>query len=86
MVMDKKELTSLVMRRLAELAHDKGETLPAIDPTTALLGGGLPIDSLDLAVIVVELEGATGNDPFRDGFVEFRTVQDLVDLFASRPA
>jgi acyl carrier protein len=50
-----------------------------------LLGGGLPIDSLDLAGLVVELELATGLDPFKDGFVEFRTAGELADLYSREP-
>lgn len=81
--MNKTELTELVTKRLAKLAREKGEELPVLSPDMPLLGGGLPIDSLDLAVVVVELESATGRDPFAQGFVEFRTVRDLVALFCA---
>jgi len=60
----------------------KGRTIPAIEPTTVLLGRDLGIDSLDLAMLVRELERALGFDPFRQGFIEFRTVGELARLYA----
>jgi acyl carrier protein len=45
-------------------------------------GAGGAMDSLDLAVLVVELEERIGKDPFKDGFVNFRTAGELADLYA----
>jgi len=47
-----------------------------------LLDGAIPIDSLDLAQIVLELQSVTGRDPFEFGFTEFRTVEELASLFS----
>jgi acyl carrier protein len=66
---------------LGRLAQTTGATLPKIDARTELLGGALPIDSLDLASLVVELEEFTGHDPFQSGFVDFRTVGELAGLY-----
>lgn len=74
---------SLVVEAINKQISDKGEPAPAIDENTALLGGSLPIDSLDLAVIVIQLRDATGRDPFENGFIDFRTVGDLARLYAS---
>ena len=65
------------------LAH-KGRAMPPLDSRTILLGSGLGIDSLDLALLVRELEEAIGFDPFREGFREFRTVGELATLYAQQ--
>jgi acyl carrier protein len=80
--MDRPAVTALIDRRIREFAASKDVHLPPIAPDTPLFEGALPIDSLDLAALVVELEIATGVEPFRDGLVEFRTVGDLAALFA----
>jgi acyl carrier protein len=46
-----------------------------------LLGDELPLDSLDLATVIVALQDETGKDPFVSGFVNFETIGELVDLF-----
>jgi hypothetical protein len=46
-----------------------------------LLGGNLRIDSLDLAMLVRELEELNGHDPFAGGFIEFRTAGELAKLY-----
>lgn len=50
---------------------------------TLLLDASLGIDSLDLAAIVVQLSEETGKDPFEDGFIDFRTVGELAQLYAA---
>jgi len=72
----------LVADLLAARIRDKGLEAPAVTAGTRLLGGDLPIDSLDLATVVVELEERTGRDPFRDGFVTFQTAGELAALYA----
>jgi acyl carrier protein len=79
--MSEQQLLDLVKQVIDRIAASKGTTAPKILPNTALLGGGLPIDSLDLAALVVELEQATGHDPFKQGFVDFRTAGELVQLY-----
>jgi acyl carrier protein len=62
----------------------KGEAAPAsLSDDTELLGGGLAIDSLDLAVLVLQLTETTGKDPFAEGFIAFHTVRDLATLYAA---
>lgn len=60
----------------------RGKTVPQITEDTVLLGDELPIDSLDLAVLVVEMEQLTGKDPFKHGLINFRTVGELARLYA----
>ena len=70
-----------IRKTIAAIAASKGLSAPAVDADTILLGGGLPIDSLDLASLVVELETFAGYDPFKAGFVNFRTAGELARLY-----
>jgi acyl carrier protein len=69
---------------ISRILSSKGQAVPPIDSRTILLDSELGIDSIDLALLVRELEEATGFDPFRDGFLEFRTVGELAKLYAQR--
>ena len=80
--MDRAAVTALIDRRIREIAAAKGAAVPAIAAETPLFLGQLPIDSLDLAGLVVELETTTGVEPFRDGLIDFHTVGELAALFA----
>ncbi len=77
------DTVKLVIEAVERQIADKGETAPPIDENTPLLGGSLPIDSLDLAVIVTQLRDTAGRDPFANGFINFQTVGDLARLYAS---
>ncbi len=79
--MNEADMIKQITEVLGRIAANKGATLPSVDAGTELLGGGLPIDSLDLALLVVELEEFTGFDPFATGFVNFRTVGELAQLY-----
>lgn len=74
-------ILALIADELARIAADKGESLPPIGPESVFLGGELPIDSLDLATLLVVLEQRTGQDPFRAGFIQFNTVGELAALY-----
>jgi acyl carrier protein len=80
--MDRAQVTALIDRRIRDIAATKGVDAIAVAADTPLFEGALPIDSLDLAGLVVELETATGVEPFRDGLIDFHTVGDLAALFA----
>ena len=79
--MTEQEMLQKIEGLLGEIAESKGEDPPKITPEVELLGGGLDIDSLDLASLVRELEELTGFDPFRDGFIEFKTAGELAKLY-----
>lgn len=72
------QIKSIVQRML----EDKGVKAAKIEPDTELLGGAINIDSLDLAMLVRELEDVVGHDPFAEGFIEFRTAGELAKLYA----
>jgi len=71
-----------IVRILTETLKAKGRTPENLREDTQLLGGMLPIDSLDLAGLVVNLTEATGKDPFANGFIVFRTIGELARLYA----
>lgn len=64
------------------MLDDKGMPAAQINADTQLLGGEVRIDSLDLAMMVRELEDIAGFDPFSEGFIEFRTAGELAKLYA----
>ena len=70
-----------VVAELQRILADKGETHGPITAGSLLLDGELPIDSLDLATLVVALEEQTGREPFKAGFRMFTTVCELATLF-----
>lgn len=80
--MNNTEIVSLICQRLKDAAAARGAGTIEVNGETAILGGTLPVDSLDLAAIVVELEKVTGHDPFRDGFINFRTVGQLARMYS----
>jgi acyl carrier protein len=79
--MSEQEILTQIESILSEVASMKGMDVPKIEPSTQLLDGSVPIDSLDLAVLVRELEEFTGYDPFRNGFINFRTAGELARLY-----
>jgi acyl carrier protein len=80
--MNHADVLNFICQRIQDAALAKGSGRVEVGSDTAILGGSLPLDSLDLAAIVVELETVTGRDPFRDGFVNFTTVGQLASLYS----
>ena len=80
--MSQTEILGHIQRILVDMVSAKGMQMGTVDESTQLLGGDLPIDSLDLATLVVELEQVTGRDPFHAGFIDFHTVGELSRLYA----
>ena len=80
--MNKAEIQSVIETTLNQILDGKGDGSVTLHGDTELLDGALPIDSLDLAQIVLELQSLTGRDPFEAGFIEFRTVGELAALFS----
>ena len=75
-------VSSNLQSALDRILETKRRAAIPLAPGTELLGGNLPIDSLDLAQLVLEMQSITGKDPFESGFLEFRTAAELVQLFA----
>jgi acyl carrier protein len=79
--MDEQTVFSKIEEIVTRLLDDKGRDPVKLTATSELLGGDVGIDSLDLAMLVRELEEVVGYDPFADGFIEFRTVGELAKLY-----
>ncbi len=61
--------------------RDSARPIPPVDDG-AIFGEQIKLDSLDFAVIVVQLEQQLGLDPFRQGARPVRTLGELVQLYA----
>jgi acyl carrier protein len=81
-VMTTTELIPEIQRIVNGLLTQKGQSAVTLSAETRFLGGGLAIDSLDLAVLVTELQALTGKDPFAGGFRAFYTVGELAAMYA----
>lgn len=79
--MTEQDVLSKIDELVANILSQKGLDGGKVQADTELLGGDLGIDSLDLAMLVRELEDAFGHDPFQDGFIEFRTAGELAKLY-----
>ena len=73
-------LAEIILNETKHIIENKGEKCPEIHLDSAFLSD-LPMDSLDLATLIVSLELTTGIDPFRDGFKSFHSVADLIKLY-----
>jgi acyl carrier protein len=81
---NKAEIQAIIERTLNQILEAKGRARVALTEDMLLLDEeALPIDSLDLAQIVLDLQSLTGRDPFEAGFIEFRTAGELASLFSS---
>jgi hypothetical protein len=80
---DNQAVADLICQKVRDVIRLKTDKSFDLHRDTVLLGGEILLDSLDLAGIVVELESITGKDPFSNGFVDFRTIGQLADLYAT---
>lgn len=78
---DEDHLVGWIIQAVTDIQLSKGGVPCKLLPESLLLGGDSGIDSLDLALLVRELEAKSGLDPFRNGFIHFRTVRDLARLY-----
>lgn len=82
--MTKHEIIEKIRKIIERTTAESGLMVQSIAEDTVLIESTLGIDSLDLAAMVVELSEVTGKDPFQDGFIEFRTVGELSDLYCDK--
>lgn len=74
------DISQTIIKETRQVIEQKGEQCPDITLESEFLKD-LPMDSLDLATLVVSLEMETGLDPFREGFKTFYTVKELAHLY-----
>ncbi len=79
--MSEKELLGKIQLIVTEMLLRKGHAPVEFDAQAELLSRESGIDSLDLALLVRELQRITGKDPFRNGFVPFRDAGELARLY-----
>jgi acyl carrier protein len=78
----KADIATVVYARIRTILEDKGEPVAGIDGADKL-NATLGLTSLDLAVLVVELEEALGVDPFTSlvSVTAIRSVDDLIGAY-----
>lgn len=76
------ELEAVVCEKIRVALEERGGEVPAIHGADTL-NGALGLSSLDLAIVVAELESALGVDPFSRivPITSVRSVDDLVDAY-----
>jgi len=75
------QLLQVVSATVNEVIVENGGKATELAADTDLLSE-TALDSIGLALVVVKLEEKTGKDPFKDGFVRFQTLGELVALYA----
>ncbi|MCG9737616.1 hypothetical protein L1D32_05550 [Shewanella insulae] len=79
------KIADIIMKETRLIIENKGEICPDFDQQAKFLSD-LPMDSLDLATLIVSLELNTGLDPFRDGFKQFHSIAELITLYENTAA
>lgn len=72
--------TTTILQLTRKIIEQKGATCPELTADIDFLKD-TPMDSLDLATLLVSLESELGKDPFREGFKHFTTVGELAALY-----
>jgi acyl carrier protein len=75
----------LVLRIIGEIRADKELPLIEISDDDPLGEDGLGLDSLDMAILVAELDAQLKCDPFASDTPRFRTVGEFVKLYELSP-
>jgi len=76
------EIRKLIHEQIGIILSSSGKPAPLLTDETEFLSGELDIDSLDLATLIVNLEEISGKQPFREGFLEFRSIGELTAIFS----
>jgi acyl carrier protein len=76
------ELETVIREKIRMLLEERGDDVPAIHGADSL-NGALGLSSLDLAIVVAELESELGVDPFSKivSITSIRSVDDLVGAY-----
>ena len=79
-------IRQIVVDKVNEVLSDTGRSPLATVNDTDRLMDDIGLDSLDLAVLVVNMEKAVGHDHFREGGRSAQTLADFVSLYKNLPA
>ena len=80
--MNRTQLSAVVLELLEE---ETGESYPGLEESTTLRGG-LNLDSLDMAGLVLHIEGRFGIQIENDLLEEIDTVGDMLDVLEKKIA
>ena len=75
------EIEAFIIDHWKQRALENGCDIGNVDASMDLMQTSGNTDSLELAVLVSELEQHTGKDPFASSIPEFRTISDLARLY-----
>lgn len=77
------DVRQVIIEEIALVLREAGKNPPAMGDATSLMRGGLGLDSMDFAVLVVRLEQRLKCDPFNSAALEKfpTTVGELVALY-----
>jgi acyl carrier protein len=81
--METNHVLDLIGELTARHCEERGLPKVAVQDATVLMGDATGLDSLDLATMIFDLQQATGDDPFAEGFIEFTTAGELARLFGA---
>ena len=76
-------ISRAVIEEVQATLDEAGKKTPELSPATSFLNGGVQLDSLDFAVVVVRLEKRLGCDPFNSATLDRMptTVGELAQLY-----
>ncbi|MGV3772074.1 MAG: acyl carrier protein [Verrucomicrobiales bacterium] len=77
-----------IIEEISGVLKDAGKQIPEVNESTSLLDGGMGMDSLDFAVLVVRLEQRLGSDPFNSATLDRfpTTLGALVSVYQNAAA
>lgn len=73
-------MTDTVIATIKQVMTQNGLEESPLTPETNILSD-TSLDSLALAEVIVLMESKVGKDPFAEGFINFRTVEELSRLY-----
>ena len=78
--MNNDPVTQAVVDTISQVLRNSARPVPEINEQTSF-HDAIRLDSLDFAVIVVQLEQKLGADPFRQGAQPVNTVGEFIQLY-----
>lgn len=79
--MIKDEVQIIIVEIILEIMDDKGLDVFEIGVDIKVFEDDFGIDFFDLVIMVLDFEGCIGFDLFVKGFIEFKMVGELVELY-----
>ncbi len=73
-------IRDVVLQAIQRVLSDSGRCVPELTDSTSFRDT-IKLDSLDFAVVVVQLEQSLGVDPFRAGARPVQTVGEFIQLY-----